>query len=466
MRIALSKKDIAWNYIGLVFRLGVNFFLLPFLLRFLGDDELGLWYVFIAVGSVASLLQLGFAPAVARNFAYCLSGAKDLTRNGVLEAEGDGDVSWGLFANVFFVSRKIYALISGIALVALVTLGTLYVSSVSGEAVAYAEPIWLLYAVGVFFNLFFTYFESALRGMGRFAEINKSLVLSVLCQLALSGALLWCGFGLVGPVVGYVAQGVAYRLLCSHYFWGFREVSENLGGGGMRRLRDAAWQRRLYKAISPNAYKDGLVMLSNYLVSQSNTLICASFLSLADAGTYSLATQLVNAVANFASVYANSAHPSLQSAFASGDVERERELVAKSSAAYLALYVVCGAGVCLVVMPLVVLIRPSYSLPLPVLVLMLVHYLFWKQSTNFAAFISNRNEVPYIKAFIAFAVAGTALSAALSALGLGVWGLIVGQLASQMAFNNWYWVRYVCRWFDCGYVALLREGFGKLLNRS
>lgn len=466
MRIALSKKDIAWNYIGLVFRLGVNFFLLPFLLRFLGDDELGLWYVFIAVGSVASLLQLGFAPAVARNFAYCLSGAKDLTRNGVMEANGDRDVSWGLFANVFFVSRKIYTFISGIALVALATLGTLYVSSVSGEAVAYAEPIWLLYAVGVFFNLFFTYFESALRGMGRFAEINKSLVLSVLGQLVLSGILLWCGFGLVSPVVGYVAQGVAYRLLCSHYFWSFREVSENLGGGGMRRLCDAAWQKRLYKAISPNAYRDGLVMLSNYLVSQSNTLICAFFLSLADAGTYSLATQLVNAVANFASVYANSAHPSLQSAFASGDVKRERELVAKSSAAYIALYIVCGAGVCFVVMPLVVLIRPSYSLPLPVLALMLIHYLLWKQSTNFAAFISNRNKVPYINAFIAFAAAGATLSAALSAFGLGIWGLIVGQLTSQMVFNNWYWVRYVCQWFDCGYGALLREGFGKLLNRS
>lgn len=466
MRISLSKKDLVWNYIGVVFRLGVNFFLLPFLLRFLGDDDLGLWYVFIAVGSVASLLQLGFAPAVARNFAYCLAGAKDLARNGVLEAEADGAVSWSLFANVFFVSRKIYALISGIALVVLATVGTFYVSSVSGGEVTHAAPIWLLYAVGVFFNLFFTYFESALRGMGCFAEINKSLVFSVLCQLVLSGALLWCGLGLVGPVIGYVAQGATYRLFCSHYFWGFREVSENLGGGSMRCYSDSAWQKRLYKAISPNAYRDGLVMLSNYLVSQSNTLICASFLSLADTGTYSLATQLVNAVANFASVYANSAHPTLQSAFASGDVVREKELVAKSTAAYLVLFAVCGVGVCFVVMPLVVLIRPSYSLSLPVLTLMLVHYLFWKQATNFAAFISNRNEVPYIKAFIAFAVIGTALSAALSALGFGIWGLIVGQLVSQMVFNNWYWIRYVCRWFGCGYIALLREGFGKLLHNS
>lgn len=462
MRITLSKKDIIWNYIGLAFRLGVNFFLLPFLLRFLGDDELGLWYVFIAVGSVASLLQLGFAPAVARNFAYCLSGAKDLTRNGVLKAEDSSKINWALLANVFGVSRKIYCLISIIAFAVLVTAGTLYVFSVSGGVASHAIPIWLLYSFGVFLNLFFTYFESALRGVGRFEELNKSLVLSVFCQLTLSGVLLWCGFGLVGPVVGYVAQGVVYRLLCSRYFWGFGEISEKLGKGQMKQFRDPAWQKRLYKAISSNAYKDGLVMLSNYLVLQSSTLICASFLSLADAGAYSLAMQLVNAVANFASVCVNSAHPSLQAAFAAGDEVRERRLVAKSSAIYLVLFFICGAGVCLVVMPFVILIKPSYSLPMPMLVLLLVHYLFWKQSTNFAAFISNRNEVPYVKAFIVSSVVGTALSAMLCVVGFGPWGLIAGQMVSQMVFNNWYWVLYVCRWFDIGYCSLLREGFKQL----
>ena len=465
MKIAVSKADVVWNYVGLVFRLGVNFFLLPFLLRFLGDDELGLWYVFIAAGSIASLLQLGFAPALSRNFAYCLSGAKDLTRNGVIRSNDDSAVSWPLFANVFSVSRKIYCIISAVAFLALSTLGTLYIISVAKGTVSYAVPIWLLYAVGVFLNLFFTYFESALRGTGHFAEINKALVISVLCQLASSGVLLWCGFGLVAPVIGYVVQGLAYRLICSHYFWGIEYIAQNIGKDQMRCLRDAGWQKRLYRAISPNAYKDGLVMLSNYLVSQSNTLICASFLSLADAGTYSLATQLVNAVANFSSVYTNSVHPSLQSAFAVGEKNREKNLIAKSGAIYILLFIVCGIGICTVVMPLVLLIRPTYSLPLPVLIMLLVHYFFWKQSTNYAAFISNHNEVPYIKSFLIFAVAGTLLSALLSACGLGIWGLIIGQLSSQMIFNNWYWIRYVCRWFGSGYFSLCSEGFRSLFKR-
>ena len=367
---------------------------------------------------------------------------------------------------MFFVSRKIYAFISSFAFVVLITAGTLYIASVSGGLVLYAIPLWLLYSFGVFLNLFFTYFESALRGMGSFAEINKALVFSVIGQLVLAGILLYFGFGLLGPVAGYVMQGLVYRLLCSHYFWSSCEIERNLGNGQMKRLAEAKWQKRLYKVISPNAYKDGLVMLSNYLVSQSNTLICASFLSLTEAGIYSLATQIVNAVANLSSVYINSAHPSLQSAFASNNTDHEKELVAKSSVVYLILFFVCGIGVCFVVMPLVALIKPSYSLPLSVLFLFMFHYLLWKQSTNFAAFISNRNEVPYIKSFIVFAVTGTVLSTILSALGYGICGLIAGQLISQMIFNNWYWIHYVCRWFNCGYFTLLREGFSLLYGRD
>ena len=216
----------------------------------------------------------------------------------------------------------------------------------------------------------------------------------------------------------------------------WRDIGE-IGQGPDEAVSGSCLAKRLYKAISSNAYKDGFgnaLQLSRVAVKHFD-MVPPFYLSL-DAGAYSLAMQLVNAVANFASVCVNSAHPSLQAAFAAGDEVRERRLVAKSSAIYLVLFFICGAGVCLVVMPFVILIKPSYSLPMPLLVLLLVHYLFWKQSTNFAAFISNRNEVPYVKAFIVSSVVGTALSAMLCVVGFGPWGLIAGQMVSQMVFTT------------------------------
>lgn len=457
MEIVLTKKNVAWNYVGLVFRLGVNFFILPVILYFLNDNELGLWYVFISLGSIACLLQLGFAPAIARNFAYCITGANGLSKNGVVRSS-NSEIDWGLLSNLLLVSRAIYMVVSVVALLLLCTVGTVYIGNLSNGLVDNGQIIWLVYALGIFFGLYFTYFESALRGLGHFVDINKSLVISVSLQMLLSYSLLFLGAGLIGPVIGYVCQGIVYRALCSHFFWKSQEFQGNFSKSSLTRYKDTKLQRHLLSALTPNALKDALVSVASYLVSQSNTLICATFLGLSDAGIFSLTVQLVNAVANFSSVYVNSCHPVLQSAYAGGDTETERRLISKSTVVYLALFVICTFLLCVAVIPLVLLVKPTYSVSASVIIGMAFHYLLWKQSTNFAAFISNRNIVPYCAPFVCFAALGTVLSYLFCANGFGLWGLVLGQFIGQMVFNNWYWPKYVCKWFDVGYFALLKDG--------
>ena len=42
MKIQLNKKDVLWNYIGIIMNLGGNFLILPFLLYFLDDNYYGI----------------------------------------------------------------------------------------------------------------------------------------------------------------------------------------------------------------------------------------------------------------------------------------------------------------------------------------------------------------------------------------------------------------------------------------
>ena len=464
MGISLTNRDVIWNYVGLIFRLGVNFFILPAILYFLNENELGLWYVFISLGSIASLLQLGFAPAIARNFAYCITGVGGLSKQGVNHA-GENQICWPLLSNLFLVSRAIYMVISLVAIILLCTLGSLYIAQVSQGLISNAGLIWLIYAVGIFFALYFTYFESALRGLGHFADINKSLVASVIIQMVISYSLLLAGAGLIGPVIGYVTQGIIYRMLCSHYFWKSDEFVGHFSKSSLGSFKDRESQRNLFRALTPNALKDALVSVASYLVSQSNTLICASFLSLSDAGIFSLTVQLVNAVANFSSVYVNSCHPALQSAYASGDINREKRLISKSTVIYLFLFIICTILLCTVAVPFVRLIKPNFSISLPVILVMSFHYLLWKQSTNFAAYVSNRNIVPYCIPFVIFAAIGTLLTYFLCAFGFGLWGLVFGHLISQLIMNDWYWPKYVCKWFGIGYIKLLLIGLKNCLKR-
>lgn len=54
--------------------------LLPVVLHFLPSDELGLWYVFLSIGTFVSLFDFGFTPQMARQITYSFSGALSLQK--------------------------------------------------------------------------------------------------------------------------------------------------------------------------------------------------------------------------------------------------------------------------------------------------------------------------------------------------------------------------------------------------
>ncbi|WP_283652021.1 hypothetical protein [Enterococcus faecium] len=83
MRIQLKKRDVIWNYLGVVMNLGGNFLILPFLLYFLDDNRYGLWNIFVSLGGIVALFDFGFNTTFARNITFCWSGAKALSKESV-----------------------------------------------------------------------------------------------------------------------------------------------------------------------------------------------------------------------------------------------------------------------------------------------------------------------------------------------------------------------------------------------
>ena len=62
MGIKITKQDIMWNYAGSIFNIGMGIFVLPFVLKMLTTDELGVWYVFGSIAALITLLDFGFSP--------------------------------------------------------------------------------------------------------------------------------------------------------------------------------------------------------------------------------------------------------------------------------------------------------------------------------------------------------------------------------------------------------------------
>lgn len=456
MQIRTGKRDFVWNYLGLFFRMGTSIVLMPFVLRFLTDDLVGLWYIFLSVSSFVTTFQAGFAPTFARNVAYCWSGARSFCRDGVSEDVGD-DVDYGVFACLLAACRRVYRVISIVVVAFVAFPGSAYIWMVS-EGMPLTEWVvpWMVFCVAVFLNVYFSYYESLLRGIGDLPGINKATIASNAVQMVVALGMLLAGCGLIACALGYLVQGVLFRSLCRRWFLGRRKVADGLASACKPESNGVS---EIVRAVYPNAAKDTVVSVANYCMSGAITILCSLYLSLADTGNFSVLLQVFNAVANVSMVVLTTYQPALQSACANGDRSLERKLSGRVLSGYLAVFALMFVIV-LACLPVLTLIKPSFAPSLGLCFLMGVYMCMWKLYSICATLITNTNHIPYMWAFVVSAALGVALSALLTgAIGLGPYGLILGQGLIQLAYNVWKWPREAARRLGTTVHGLIREGF-------
>lgn len=467
MKISASKADVLWSYFGTIFGLSSSFILLPFVLMRLSGGELGLWYVFLAINGLVNLFDLGFDPTFARNFAYAWSGAIGVAATGAVRddsATASTEPNYHLIAVLLQTSRKLYRRLASLALILVGSLGTVYVLNIANAlSPSQYYLAWGVFCIGLFMNLFFGYFAALMRGIGAIKQINQVTMVGRIAQLALSIGLLYAGWGLLAVAIGFVVNGLVFRGLCHisfmHYQDAGRQTRTAIKTVGRREIR------QVYKAVSYNANRDAFVALSNYLSTQATSLIAATFLPLSATAGYSILLQFANAIASVASTIIYAYHPTLQSAYLQGDVAKQREYIGKGLSAYYGLFGLGALGTAIVIIPLVDWMRPSLHLSLPLFIGIAIYIFLWQQQSSAAAFISNTNHVPYVKAFVFASITGTALSLGLARFtSLSVWSLIIGPGLVQLAFNNWYWLhRVMCR-LQTDWATTIKAGFAQWLD--
>ena len=464
MQIKTTKKDILWNYAGTAFSMVGNFLLLPFLVLFLSDEMLGLWYVYIAVGNLVTLFEFGFNPTFARNFAFCWSGADRLMKEGRALSGAGRSIDPSLLAHLLGACRKVYKRITLVALFVLLVPGTLYIASVAGSLDGFEVFFsWVVIACAVLFNLYYLYYAAMLRGIGSIAIESKVKVIARLSQLAMTIVLLFLGFGIIGAAAGFFVNALVYRLLSYRAFWGDGRV-RSLGLTSIR--LDKARVKEVYKTVSYNAYKDGAIQISNYVSTQASSLICSSFLGLAQAGSFSIALQFATAIGNMALAMMNSYRPMLQSAFQRGDEGLVNKTFSKCVLTYCVLFVVMFLVVLAVAYPVLIIFKPGTSFdPLVFCGVSLYMYLFdW--CALFAAMLCNMNEIPYLKAYVITAIAGLLMSVLLVVyIPMGVWGLLLGLALPQCAYNVWKWPHETSMKLHTTVIELLSMGVKDALGR-
>lgn len=457
MIIRTTKKDIVWNYVGTIVSLSSGFILLPLLLAYLSGDELGLWYVFLAISNLTQLFQWGFEPTFARNIVYVLSGAQSLTKEGCDPDSMGSSVDWHLLHVVFRASKVIFGIIAVTSTALAATIGTLYIAAISDGIKGYSHWVaWFIFLLAIFLNLYFLYTVTFLRGTGDIAGENRATTIAKLAQLAVSAVLLVFGWGLIGAAIGFLANGVLTRVLALHYLKEHEGVIEAFES---RTKVSRAEIKEVFDAISFVALRNCATQFASYTSTQASTILCSLFLSLSDTGLFSVSMQLGNAVSNFAATFFRSYMPALQAAYSSSNIERQRTIVAKGVVVFWLLIVLGTVAVPVAIFPLVHILRPEKALDTWLFIGINVYLALYTHINLMTNIILSANFIPFTKAFVVSSISGIILSAVLMATTpLGAWGLVLGLLISQV-YNFFKWPHWVMDLLDTKYVACLKRGF-------
>lgn len=453
-----AKQNIIWNYVGTIFNMGINFFILPFLLIFLDTDELGLWYVMVSFSNIATLFSFGFTPAFARNVNYCWNGARELKKTGKDCNVGVKDnTDFQLLKKILVTSQFLYLLFAvfGTSLIAIA--GTFHIWNIASDILTNQIKIsWFIFLVAIFLNIYYGYYSSYLIGIGRVDAYNKILVTAGVIRILSMCLFMYSGAGILGAALSYLLYGIILRVFNRNTFYktnGLKRELSQLKRISFSEIKDCL------QTVWYNAWRDGIVSIAEYLSTQANTLVCSSFLTLTDTAMFSLTVQLVTAIGKIARSIHNAYTPVFQRSYITGDIKRSRESQAFCIFAYSIVYLFGIFGLLTVGVPLIHIFKPTANINRIIIAGYAVYQFMLSYRNCYGAYLSCTNRVWYWKSYLLTSVSSVCIYTVLMILTEPcVWYIIIVSIISEAVYNFWKWPGLVNKELEIGCKYIIRCG--------
>lgn len=432
------KKDVVWGYLSQFLQYGAALLILPLLLRKLSSAELGVWYVFMTIAALVTMLDMGFTPTLARNVSYVLGGARRLFKNGLDILETPSPVDYSLFKVLIKSARRIFMIISCGAALILSTVGSWYILYITHEQIEQQSALvsWAIFVVATVINIYYKYYTPLLQGRGMYGAFYKSSAISNLGFIAVTAIILQFDFGLVAVAVGYLVSALLGRWLSWWYFYD-EEFKFQLNQAPEASVSSI----EIYSTLWHNAWRLGLGVIGSFFILRANTLLTSAYLGLATTAAYALTLQVFSVLQALATVVFNIQQPIL----ARYRITNQRTELVKTMELGLifALVLFITGGLCVVWFgtPFINFFGgKTVLLTTPLLAWVGLMMLLELSHSLAASIIITGNEVPFVKPAL---VSGFAVIF-LSYIGLkyfyfGLAWIIGVQFFVQLAYNNWMW---------------------------
>ncbi len=435
----LLRSAVFWNYLTVALRSGAAILLLPLLLRKLAPEEMGLWYVFLALGGMGALLDLGFGNSLNRATGYLWAGADRLLPVGLEPAAtspATGETAkpnYAALGNLVATMRWFYFGL-GLGLFLLLELGGgawIWHKSAGLEHAQSIRQAWAVFALGCAFNTMGSLWPTLLTGINGVRQAQKVFLISLVVNYIFSIGGLLAGWGLWGPVIGQVVMGLLNRVLGRAAF--LRLAGEEVRYAGKKA------DFELLRILWPNAWRVGAVTLGIYLTMYANTLLASVFLDLAETASFGLTLQMGFFLSQVSGVWVLVKMPLFNQLRQRGEVTEIQQTFFSRVWLFLILFisgslVLCFFGDWILIN---VLGARTALLPVPQRVLLMLVVGLEAHHSLYRELVQTANVNPFVRPILLTAVASLTLVCLLAPV-FGAWGLILGPALAQLFFNNWW----------------------------
>jgi O-antigen/teichoic acid export membrane protein len=434
----IGRKDVIWNYAATFLKIASSALLLPFILRMMPSEMIGIWSVFMMITAFSGLLDFGFNPSFTRNITYVFSGVRTLKVNGFEPASTENQtIDYGLLKGLISAMRWFYLRMAIILFLLLATLGTYYIYSLLQNYKGEHREVfiaWVLLCVINTYNLFTLYYDSLLQGKGLVKRSKQIIIVGQAVYLIIATILIMAGYGLVAIVSAQASSVIIIRWLSYHSFF-TSEIKQRLHNVIPRP------QKEILKAIYPNALKIGLTSLGGFMVTRSAIIIGSLYLSLEEIAAYGITIQLIAVIAGLAGIYTTTYQPKIAQLRIIDNNQAIKELYLKGQLVLLLTYI--AGGLILIILGdwTLKLIGSHTQLMLQSLILAGVLVSFLETNHSIAGnILLSKNEVPFFKASLLSGVSTVFLLLLFFHLtNSGLWVMFAAPGLAQGAYQNWKW---------------------------
>ncbi|XNJ81439.1 O-unit flippase-like protein [Vibrio cyclitrophicus] len=330
-----SKKDVIWGYLAQFLNIGSGIIIIPVAIKYLTTEELGLWYLFIAIAGLAQLLEFGFQPTISRMISYVYSGAKYLLPTGIPEM--GKDINYQLLYDLISASKKIYRYISITTAVFLLTIGTYYLNTFQ-EFEVNQLIAWVVFSSSTIINFYFSYLNGIIIGKGEQLVLYRIVSFSKLLMLMVSVPLLVLNYGLMSMAIGTFVSLLITRLLLYKQLNDKQKLDVN-----RLSLIDKVSLSQV-KIVWKAAWKLGLTSLGAFLILRANQFIASSYLGLQVAASYGLTIQIISVLSSVSAMYFTLNLPRINALQSLKDRVKIKPLVKKTFVVVYLLYFLGSLG--------------------------------------------------------------------------------------------------------------------------